>query len=77
LKDGAPGVATVKELAGFKSIQMLGEVEDDLKDAMGVDTTGIFGRTTLFGFALEQWKDRRGAISSIRSSGRSPSMRNG
>ncbi|MEI6788205.1 MAG: uroporphyrinogen decarboxylase family protein [bacterium] len=39
--------------------QMLGEVEDDLKDAMGVDTTGIFGRTTLFGFALEQWKEWR------------------
>jgi hypothetical protein len=37
--------------------QMLGEVEDDLKDAMGVDTTGIFGRMTLFGFALEQWKE--------------------
>lgn len=37
--------------------QMLGEVEDDLKDAMGVDTTGIFGRSTLFGFALEQWKE--------------------
>jgi len=39
--------------------QMLGEVEDDLKDAMGVDTTGIFGRTTLFGFPLEQWKEWR------------------
>jgi hypothetical protein len=37
--------------------QMLGEVDDDLKDAMGVDTTGIYGRTTLFGFALEQWKE--------------------
>ena len=37
--------------------QMLGEVEDDLKDAMGVDTTGIYGRTTLFGFALGQWKE--------------------
>jgi hypothetical protein len=37
--------------------QMLGEVEDDLKDAMGVDTTGIMGRTTLFGFALENWKE--------------------
>jgi len=39
--------------------QMLGEVEDDLKDAMGVDTTGIMGRTTLFGFALDNWKEWR------------------
>jgi hypothetical protein len=39
--------------------QMLGEVDDELKDAMGVDTTGIYGRTTLFGFALEQWKEWR------------------
>jgi len=39
--------------------QMLGEVETDLKDAMGVDTTGILGRSTLFGFPLEQWKEWR------------------
>ncbi len=39
--------------------QMLGEVEDDLKDAVGIDTVGIFPRTTLFGFALEQWKEWR------------------
>jgi Uroporphyrinogen decarboxylase (URO-D) len=26
---------------------------------MGVDTTGIFGRITLFGFPLEQWKEWR------------------
>lgn len=39
--------------------QMLGDIEDDLKDAMGVDTVGVFPRTTLFGFALEQWKEWR------------------
>lgn len=39
--------------------QMLGDIEDDLKDAMGVDTVGIIPRTTLFGFALEQWKEWR------------------
>jgi hypothetical protein len=39
--------------------QMLGEVEDDLKEVMGVDVTGIYGRTTLFGFPLEQWKEWR------------------
>lgn len=39
--------------------QMLGEVADDLKDAMGVDTTGVFPRTTLFGFTLENWKEWR------------------
>jgi hypothetical protein len=39
--------------------QMLGEIEDDLKDVMGVDTVGIYPRSTLFGFALENWKEWR------------------
>ena len=37
--------------------QMLGEVEDDLKDAMGVDVTSIFPNRTLFGFVNENWKE--------------------
>jgi hypothetical protein len=39
--------------------QMLGLVEDDLKDAMGLDVDGVFPRKTLFGFANEKWKTWR------------------
>ena len=37
--------------------QMLGLIEEDLQDALGVDTQGIFGRNTIFGFPLEKWKE--------------------
>jgi hypothetical protein len=36
--------------------QMLGLVEDDLKDAMGIDTTPVFPNRTIFGFVNENWK---------------------
>src|SRR3954469_3788024 len=36
--------------------QMLGEVEDDLKQAMGIDTEGVLARKTIFGFPNEAWK---------------------
>ena len=36
--------------------QMLGMVDDDLKDALGVDVTGVFGRNTMFGFSTDKWK---------------------
>lgn len=36
--------------------QMLGLVEDDLKDAMGLDVTGVFRRGTKWGFPAERWK---------------------
>ncbi|MFA6763904.1 MAG: uroporphyrinogen decarboxylase family protein [Sphaerochaetaceae bacterium] len=39
--------------------QMLGEVDEELREAMGVDTIGISGRNTMFGFPLEQWKEWR------------------
>jgi len=39
--------------------QMLGEVEDDLRDAIGIDVVGVFPRNTLFGFPLENWKEWR------------------
>ena len=38
---------------------MLGLVEDDLKDAMGIDVDGVFGRRNLFGFVNENWKEWR------------------
>lgn len=39
--------------------QMLGEIEDDLADALGSDCTGVNGRTTMFGFANEGWREWR------------------
>jgi hypothetical protein len=35
--------------------QMLGQIEDDLADALGIDTVGIAPRHNLFGFANEGW----------------------
>ena len=37
--------------------QMLGEVTDDLREAVGIDTTGIGASKTLFGFENEDWKE--------------------
>jgi len=39
--------------------QMLGLVEDDLKDAMGLDVEGVYPRKTMFGFPIENWKPYR------------------
>jgi hypothetical protein len=39
--------------------QMLGLIEPDLREALGVDTVGIIPRKTLFGFANEGWKPFR------------------
>ncbi len=39
--------------------QMLGLVEDDLKESMGIDTTSIFPNRTIFGFVNENWKPWR------------------
>jgi hypothetical protein len=36
--------------------QMLGLVDDDLKDAMGLDVEGVVPRNTMFGFPVEKWK---------------------
>ncbi len=37
--------------------QMLGLVEPDLMEAMGIDVIGIVPRNTMFGFPLENWKE--------------------
>lgn len=50
----APGPVKVCE-----PYQMLGLVEDDLKAALGVDTTSIFPNRTIFGFVNESWKEYR------------------
>jgi len=39
--------------------QMLGLVEDDLLDAMGIDTAPVFPNRTIFGFVNEDWKSWR------------------
>ncbi|MCK4515859.1 MAG: methyltransferase, partial [Spirochaetaceae bacterium] len=39
--------------------QMLGEMEDDLLEALGVDTVGLPASGTLFGFRNENWKEFR------------------
>jgi hypothetical protein len=36
--------------------QMLGLIEDDLKEAIGVDVARLSGRTTMFGFDNQGWK---------------------
>ena len=36
--------------------QMLGEVEDDLLEALGVDTVGLVGASNIFGFRNENWR---------------------
>ena len=39
--------------------QMLGEIDEDLKLALGVDTEGVYRRMTRFGFPAEDWKPFR------------------
>ncbi|MFP4536020.1 MAG: methyltransferase, partial [Spirochaetaceae bacterium] len=39
--------------------QMLGMIEEDLKEAIGVDVDGIYPRNTMFGFPLTDWKEWR------------------
>ena len=36
--------------------QMLGEIEDDLLDRLGVDTVGLVGASNIFGFRNENWQ---------------------
>jgi hypothetical protein len=57
-------VAALREYYGLEKrpvrinepFQMLGMLDEDLIDAMGIDTAGVFGRGTVFGFSLGQWK---------------------
>ena len=36
--------------------QMLGEIDEELRAALGIDVVGVLGRTTLFGFENAGWK---------------------
>ncbi len=48
-----------KTLKVAECYQMLGEIEDDLKEAMGIDTVGVFPLTGMFGFKNEKYKEWR------------------
>jgi hypothetical protein len=39
--------------------QMLGWIDDDLAEAMGIDTQGVRPHMTIFGFPNENWKPWR------------------
>ncbi len=39
--------------------QMLGEIDNDLREVIGIDVVGVFPRNTLFGFPLGSWKEWR------------------
>jgi hypothetical protein len=43
----------------FEPFQMLGLIEDDLKEAIGVDVTSVISQNTCFGFPNENWKEYR------------------
>jgi hypothetical protein len=40
----------------IESYQMLGEIDEDLRQALGLDVVGVHGPGTMFGFKNEGWK---------------------
>lgn len=40
----------------IEPFQMLGEIDDALMEALGIDVVGVFGPKTMFGFANRDWK---------------------
>lgn len=48
-----PGRPPVKVI---ESYQMLGEIEEELRQALGLDVVGVHGPGTMFGFKNEGWK---------------------
>ncbi|MFW6367431.1 MAG: uroporphyrinogen decarboxylase family protein, partial [bacterium] len=48
-----------KPVKVIEPYQMLGEVDADLRAAMGIDVVGFGARGTIFGFPLENWKEWR------------------
>ena len=39
--------------------QMLGFIEEDLQEAIGINVSGVFARKNMFGFSNENWKEWR------------------
>ncbi len=60
-------VAALREYYGLEKIpvkvidpyQMLGEVDEELVDLLGIDTVGVRPRNTMFGFPNDHWKEWR------------------
>ena len=48
-----------KPVKTSEPFQMLGEVEDDLREAMGVDVIGLSPPSDMFGHRMEDWKTYR------------------
>ncbi len=48
-----------KPVKVYEPFQMLGYIDEDLKQAVGVDVVGVNPRSNLFGFANEGWKEWR------------------
>jgi hypothetical protein len=48
-----PGDYRVKVIEPY---QMLGEIDEELRQAMGLDVVGVHGPGTMFGFKCEDWK---------------------
>ena len=46
-----------RPVKAFEPYQMLGLIEEDLLEAMGVDTTGVYPPTTMFGFKNHNWRE--------------------
>ena len=57
-------VAALREYFGLEKrpvrvhepYQMLGMIDEDLREALDIDVIGVFPRNTMFGFATENWK---------------------
>jgi len=45
--------------------QMLGKIEEDLKQALGIDVEGVYPPRTMFGFANHHWKEWKAPDGSI------------
>ncbi len=43
----------------FDPLQLIGILDDDLKDCLGIDVDGVMGRGNIFGFINENWKPWR------------------
>jgi len=48
-----------RPIKAYEPYQMLGCIDDDLKEAMGVDVEGVPARKTMFGYPNESWKPWR------------------
>jgi len=48
-----------KPVKAIDVMQMLGEIEDDLKAVLGIDTEAVRPRNAKFGFPNEDWKPWR------------------